>query len=368
MDFPIGASQPTSQIEVKMKALRLMTWKSEAELVEVPKPTPGPGQVVIKIGGAGACHSDLHLMHDFVDGLLPPNGWKPPFTIGHENAGWIDSIGAGVSRFREGDPVAVYGAWGCGECGKCKAGFETYCDDPAKAPMPGGGGGLGLDGGMAEYMLVPFERLLLDLPEGLKPIDAAPLTDAALTSYHAIRRSWTKLTPDAFIVIIGIGGLGHMAVQIAKATTGATIIAIDSRTEALELATSLGAKYTFKVGDEIQSKVKDLTGGHGAEVVLDFVGSEKTMALGASLCRVLGDFTIVGIAGGALPFSFFSVPYEVSLQTTYWGGRVELAEVLDLAAHKLIIPKISKFNLEDAPQVYLDLAAGKIEGRAVVVP
>ena len=348
-----------------MKALRLINWKSAAELVEVPKPTPGPGQVVIKIGGAGACHSDLHLMHDFADGLLP---WKPPFTIGHENAGWIDSIGAGVSRFREGDPVAVYGAWGCGECGKCKAGFETYCDDPAKAPIPGGGGGLGLDGGMAEYMLVPFERLLLDLPSGLKPIDAAPLTDAALTPYHAIRRSWAKLTPEAFIVIIGIGGLGHMAVQIAKATTGATIIAIDSRSGALELAISLGAKYTFKVGDEVQSKVRDLTGGHGAEVVLDFVGNEQTMALGASLCRVLGDFTIVGIAGGALPFSFFSVPYETSLQTTYWGGRVELAEVLDLSAHHLITPKISKFTLEEAPQVYLDLAAGKIEGRAVIVP
>ena len=368
MDFPVGVSQPTSQIEVKLKALRLMNWKSEAELVEVPKPTPGPGQVVIKIGGAGACHSDLHLMHDFVDGQHSSIGWQPPFTLGHENAGSIDSIGAGVSRFREGDPVAVYGAWGCGECGKCKAGFETYCDNPANSVIPGGGGGLGLDGGMAEYMLVPSERLLLDLPEGLKPIDAAPLTDAALTPYHAIRRSWTKLTPDAFIVIIGIGGLGHMAVQIAKATTAATIIAIDSKTEALELATSLGTKYTFKVGDEIQSKVKDLTGGHGAEVVLDFVGSEQTMALGASLCRVLGDFTIVGIAGGVLPFSFFSIPYETSLQTTYWGSRVELAEVLDLAAHHLITPKISKFNLEDAPQVYLDLAAGKIEGRAVIVP
>ena len=368
MDFPVRVSQPTSQIEVKVKALRLMNWKSEAELVEVPKPTPGPGQVVIKIGGAGACHSDLHLMHDFVDGQHSSIGWQPPFTLGHENAGSIDSIGAGVSRFREGDPVAVYGAWGCGECGKCKAGFETYCDNPANSVIPGGGGGLGLDGGMAEYMLVPSERLLLDLPEGLKPIDAAPLTDAALTPYHAIRRSWTKLTPDAFIVIIGIGGLGHMAVQIAKATTAATIIAIDSKTEALELATSLGAKYTFKVGDEIQSKVKDLTGGHGAEVVLDFVGSEQTMALGASLCRVLGDFTIVGIAGGVLPFSFFSIPYETSLQTTYWGSRVELAEVLDLAAHHLITPKISKFNLEDAPQVYLDLAAGKIEGRTVIVP
>ena len=332
-----------------MKALRLMKWKSEAEIVEVPKPTPGPGQLVIKIGGAGACDLDLDLMHDFGKGQLPPIGWQPPFTLGHENAGWIDSIGAGVSRFREGDPVAVYGAWDCG-------GGE------------GGGGGLGLDGGMAEYMLISFERLLIDLPDGLKPVDAASLTDAALTPYHAIKKSWAKLTPDAFIVIIGVGGLGHMAVQIAKVTTGATIIAIDSRSEALELASSLGANYTFKVGDEIQSKVKDLTGGYGAEVVLDFVGNEQTVALGASICRALGDFTIVGIAGGVLPFSFFSIPYETSLQTTYWGSRAELAEVLDLAAHHLISPKISKFNLEDAPQVYLDLAAGKIEGRAVIVP
>ncbi|GDX24029.1 oxidoreductase [Actinomycetes bacterium] len=343
-----------------MKALRLIKWKSEAEIVEVPKPTPGPGQLVIKIGGAGACHLDLDLMKDFGDGQLSPlsgMAWKLPFTLGHENAGWIDSIGAGVSRFREGDPVAVYGAWTYGEGGGGGGGGGS-----------GGGSGLGIDGGMAEYMLVPFERLLIDLPDGLKPVDAAPLTDAALTPYHAIKKSWTKLTPDAFIVIIGIGGLGHMAVQIAKATTGATIIAIDSKTEALELATSLGAKYTFKVGDEIQSKVKDLTSGHGAEVILDFVGSEKTMALGASICRVLGDFTIVGIAGRVLPFSFFSIPYETSLQTTYWGSRVELAEVLDLAAHHLITPKISKFDLVDAPQVYLDLAAGKIEGRAVLVP
>ena len=334
-----------------MKALRLMTWKSEAEIVEVPKPTPGPGQLVIKIGGAGACHLDLDLMKDCGDGQLSPNRWNPPFTLGHENAGWIDSIGAGVSRFREGDPVAVYGAWPFGEGGG-----------------EGGGGGLGIDGGMAEYMLVSFERLLIDLPDGLKPVDAASLTDAALTPYHAIKKSWAKLTPDAFIVIIGVGGLGHMAVQIAKVTTGATIIAIDSRSEALELASSLGANYTFKVGDEIQSKVKDLTGGYGAEVVLDFVGNEQTVALGASICRALGDFTIVGIAGGVLPFSFFSIPYETNLQTTYWGSRAELAEVLDLAAHHLISPKISKFKLADAPLVYLDLAAGKIEGRAVIVP
>ena len=334
-----------------MKALRLMKWKSEAEIVEVPKPTPGPGQLVIKIGGAGACHLDLDLMKDCGDGQLSPNRWNPPFTLGHENAGWIDSIGAGVSRFREGDPVAVYGAWPFGEGGG-----------------EGGGGGLGIDGGMAEYMLVSFERLLIDLPDGLKPVDAAPLTDAALTPYHAIKKSWAKLTPDAFIVIIGVGGLGHMAVQIAKVTTGATIIAIDSRSEALELASSLGANYTFKVGDEIQSKVKDLTGGYGAEVVLDFVGNEQTVALGASICRALGDFTIVGIAGGVLPFSFFSIPYETNLQTTYWGSRAELAEVLDLAAHHLISPKISKFKLADAPLVYLDLAAGKIEGRAVIVP
>src|SRR4051794_39744591 len=157
--------------EVRMKALQLTAWKHDPELREVPDPHPGPGEVVVRIGGAGACHSDLHLMHDFHAGILP---WAPPFTLGHENAGWVHELGAGVTGVEVGQPVAVYGPWGCGACPRCLLGIETYCENPAAAPAPGGGGGLGLDGGMAEYLLVRAARQLVPLPDGLEPVTAAP--------------------------------------------------------------------------------------------------------------------------------------------------------------------------------------------------
>ncbi|MBC7463310.1 MAG: NAD(P)-dependent alcohol dehydrogenase [Actinobacteria bacterium] len=348
-----------------MKALRLMNWKSEPELVEVPKPTPGPGQVVIKIAGAGACHSDLHLMHDFEAGVVP---WNPPFTLGHENAGWVDSIGAGVTTVKDGDAVAVYGPWGCGTCSRCRLGIETLCENPMAAPIPGGGGGLGLDGGMAEYMLVPFERFLVPLPANLDPIMAAPLTDAGLTPYHAVRRSWSKMTPDATVVVIGVGGLGHMAVQFIKATTAATIIAVDMKNEALELAKKVGADHAIVSDDKAAATIRELTGGRGADVVLDFVGAEPTMKMALAAARTLGDVTLIGIAGGSVPFSFFSQGYEVSLQTIYWGSKPELIELLDMAGRGLVHAEYTKYTLDNAPQAYLDLQAGKVKGRAVIVP
>lgn len=348
-----------------MRALRLMSWKSEPELVEVDKPTPGPGEVVVRIGGAGACHSDLHLMHDFEDGLLP---WSPPFTLGHENAGWVDSVGAGVTTVVEGDAVAVYGPWGCGTCPRCRLGIETYCENPAGAPVPGGGGGLGLDGGMADYQLVPAERLLVPLPDGLPPAVAAPLTDAGLTPYHAVRRSWAKMTPDAHVVVIGVGGLGHLGVQLAKATTSATIIAVDLKPEALELASKSGADHVVTSDDGAADAIREITGGLGADVVLDFVGAESTLQLAQAVSRPLGDITLVGIAGGAVPFSFFSQPYEVSMQTTYWGSRPELIELLTLAARGLVSVESTTYSLDDGAQAYRDLAAGTVLGRAVIVP
>jgi len=348
-----------------MRALRLMNWKSEPELVEVPKPTPGPGEVVIRIGGAGACHSDLHLMHDFVDGALP---WSPPFTLGHENAGWVDSIGAGVTSVLEGDAVAVYGPWGCGKCSRCQLGIETLCEDPVSAPVPGGGGGLGLDGGMAEYMLVPSDRFLVPLPANLDPSVAAPLTDAGLTPFHAVRRSWAKMTPEATVVVIGVGGLGHMAVQIIKATTAAKVIAVDPKPAALALALEVGADETLQPGEKTAATIREMTHGHGADVVLDFVGAEATLKLALASARTLGDITLVGIAGGAVPFSFFSQGYEVSLQTTYWGSRPELIEVLNLASRGLIHSEHSRYSLDDSAEAYVDLAAGTVRGRAVIVP
>ena len=348
-----------------MRALRLMAWKSEPELVEVPKPTPGPGAVVVRIGGAGACHSDLHLMHDFEAGLLP---WSPPFTLGHENAGWIDSIGAGVTTVQEGDAVAVYGAWGCGTCARCRVGVETLCENPLGAPVPSGGGGLGLDGGMAEYMLVPAERLVVPLPAGLDPVTAAPLTDAGLTPYHAIRRSWSKMTPDAVVVVIGVGGLGHLGVQIVKATTAARVIAVDVKPRALQLATDVGADHVVPSDDSAVGAIRDLTNGRGADVVIDFVGAAQTLDIARGAARMLGDVTLVGIAGGAVPFSFFSQPYEVSLQTTYWGSRPELLELFDLAARGLVHTTATRYSLDDSAAAYRDLHAGTIEGRAVIVP
>jgi propanol-preferring alcohol dehydrogenase len=348
-----------------MRALRLESWKSDPVLTEVPRPEPGRGEVLVQVGAAGACHSDLHLMHDFEPDTLP---WSPPFTLGHENAGWVHTLGEGVHGLELGQPVAVVGAWGCGRCEHCLAGLETYCEDPASAPVPAGGGGLGLDGGMADYLLVPAARHIVPLPDGLTPVLAAPLTDAGLTPYHAVRRSLGKLSPTSTAVVLGVGGLGHLAIQILRAMTGAHVIAVDPKESARQLATSSGADLVLAPGPDLVDTVRESTRGHGADVVLDFVGSDSSLASAAAMVRQLGDLTIVGIAGGSLPVSFFGLPYEASVQTTYWGNRTELTELLDLAARGLLTPEISTFSLAEAPEVYSSLAAGDISGRAVIVP
>ena len=334
--------------------------------MEIPEPVPGPGEVVIAVGASGACHSDLHIMFD-LDAAYTP--WRLPFTLGHENAGRVHTLGEGVSEFDVGEAVAVYGAWGCGNCARCTLGIENYCERTQFT----GGGGLGVDGGMADYLLVPSQRHLVRLPDGLDPVTAAPLTDAGLTSYHAIRRSWAKLTPDATIVLIGVGGLGHVGVQIARATTGATVIAVDVKPEALALAKKVGAHHTLLSGDGLSDAVaaqaiQDLTGGLGADVLVDFVGTAATIQLARSAARTMADITIVGIAGGEVPVSFFSQPYEAAITSTYWGSRPELVELLALAARGEVSVEHTTYSLENGAQAYRDLRAGKVDGRAVIVP
>ena len=228
--------------------------------------------------------------------------------------------------------MAVVGAWGCGSCERCLDGLETYCERPEDAPVPGGGGGLGLDGGMADYLLVPSARHLVPIPSGLDLVAAAPLTDAALTPYHAVRRSMGKLRPGSTAVVIGVGGLGHLGIQVLKAITAARVVAVDSRESARNQAAELGADLVLEPGQDTAARIREATGGRGADVVLDFVGSDETLATAAACVRQLGDVTIVGIAGGTLPVSFFGIPYEASVQTTYWGNRRELVAVLDLRA------------------------------------
>lgn len=344
-----------------MKAYQLTAWQQPPEFRDVDVPEPGPGQVLVKVGGAGACHSDLHLM-EWPEGTFD---FELPFTLGHENAGWVEALGAGVEGLEVGEAVAVYGPWGCGRCRACRLSRENFCERAGE--LRALGGGLGLNGGLAEHLLVPAARLLVPLGD-LDPVDAAPLSDAALTPYHAVKRNLHKLAPGTAVVVIGVGGLGHMAVQILRATSAAQVIAVDVDESRLRLAREVGADEAVLSGEEAAGQIRELTGGLGAMVVLDFVGAEATIGLGASVARPDGEVTVVGLAGGTFPFAFGALPWDCAITVPYWGSTVELIEVLDLARAGRIRAHVQRFGLDDAPEVYRRLREGEIEGRAVMVP
>src|SRR4029079_15004252 len=258
-----------------MQAVRFVGVGQPARIEDVPTPSPGPGQVLIKIGGAGGCHSDLHVMEEEL-------GFKPPFTLGHENAGWIAALGDGVTGLKEGDAVAVYGPWGCGRCHACQLSMENYCENWAE--IKGFGGGLGLDGGMAEYMLVPSARLLGPLGD-LCPAQAAPLSDAALTPYHAIRRALPQLHPGGTAVVIGVGGLGHMALQLLRLLAPVRIVAADVDDTKLAQARALGADEVVNNRDAAAAadRIRQIAGSRGAALVLDCICVQTTVRPGCKL-------------------------------------------------------------------------------------
>jgi alcohol dehydrogenase, propanol-preferring len=344
-----------------VRALQLKSFQSDPELVDLPVPEPGPGQVVVRIGGAGACHSDLHVMREFTDGMAP---WGPPFVIGHENAGWVHQLGDGVRGLEPGEPVAVYGLAGCGQCQPCAAGAENFCVHGSQGPP---GIGFGIDGGMAEYLLVADPRRLVPIGD-LDPVDAAPLTDAGLTPYRAIKRALPKLTPGSHAVVIGAGGLGHLAIQILGALSPARVIAVDPRESALTLATEVGAAVAVLAGPDAAAAVIDATDGAGAEVVLDFVGAAATVALGAAVVRVGSDLIVVGAAAGDFAWNFYALPYEANLTTSFWGTLPELHEVIALARRGMITTHVQRFPLEEAMHAYELMEQGTLSGRAVMVP
>lgn len=340
-----------------MRAFRL-TAPHTTGLQTVPQPEPRPGEVLIRVGAAGACHSDLHIM-DAPDAL----GMPIPLTLGHENAGWIEALGPGVSGLERGEAVAVYGIVGCGYCLACLAGRDNECRSTAP-----GGIGLSRDGGMAEYVVVPARQLI---PIGdLDVAQAAPLTDAGLTPYHAIALARRSLRPSSTCVVIGVGGLGHMAVQILTAVTPARIVAVDVRSEALDLARQLGAQHTLQSGADTVRAIRELVGPPpgGADVVLDFVGSQTTLDMARGVVTTGGDVVIVGLAGGALAVGFGTIPFEARVVVSFWGTRAELAEVIALARAGRIRAHVDRFTLADAQTAYDQMRAGRLAGRAVVVP
>jgi propanol-preferring alcohol dehydrogenase len=356
-----GTAQTYTDEGDPVRALQLKAFQTVPVIVELPDPEPGPGEVVVRIGGAGACHSDLHVMHDFVEGAAP---WGPPFVIGHENAGWVHAVGAGVREVEVGEPVAVYGLNGCGRCKQCAAGAENFCIHGYERPP---GVGFGIDGGMAEYLLVGDPRRLVPIGD-LDPVDAAPLTDAGLTPYRAVKRMLPKLTPDASVLVIGAGGLGHLAIQILYAMTATQVIAVDTRKEALDLATEVGAHAAVIAGDEARAQITEVATGGRVELVLDFVGSEPTIALGTSVIQPGGDVVVVGAAAGSFTWNFYAMPYEANLTTTFWGTLAELHEVITMAQRGLIKPHVQRFALEDGMRAYDMMEHGQLSGRAVIVP
>ncbi|ROS32166.1 propanol-preferring alcohol dehydrogenase [Amycolatopsis thermoflava] len=343
-----------------MKALQYRRFGGRPELVDVPRPLAGAGQVLIRVTAAGVCHSDLHIMsvseHEYRYGPLP-------LTLGHEAAGVVAATGDGAGHFSVGDPVLVYGPWGCGQCRNCSQGKENYCSHPDGVRPPG----IARPGAMAEYLLVDHERHLIPLG-GLDPVQAVSLTDAGLTSYHAVKQSAPKLGAGRFAVVIGAGGLGHAAIQILRAISPATVIAVDIAEDKLRFAMDVGAHHAVPGDEQAAETVRDLTGGRGADAIFDFVGSQRTVELAGGVVATEGDIVIVGVGPGRLPVGYRSLPFDATVRAPFWGSRPELWEVTELARAGHLRIEVETYSLDDAPLAYDRLASGAVRGRAVVTP
>ena len=343
-----------------MRAVRLTAWERPPQLCTVPRPQPGPGEVLLRVGAAGLCHSDLHIMH-WPAGSLP---YDLPFTLGHEVAGAVLRVGPGVEGVSEGERVLVYGPWGCGACPECSRGAEHLCRQ--RSSLPGVGCGLGRDGGLAEELLVPSARLLVPLGD-LDPVAAAPLADAGLTPYHAIRRALTLLVPGSSAVVIGVGGLGHLAVQLLRVLSPVRVVAVDTRAAALEHALAAGAHVAVPADDATPAALRRATRDRAA-LVLDCVGAEETLGLAGGVVAPGGHVSIIGMAGGTFPMRRGGVPMETPVVITNWGTRAELADVVALAQAGALTVEVEPVHLADVPAAYERLEAGDVRGRLVAVP
>ncbi len=341
-----------------MRAALLHGYKQDYVVEEVPTPEPGPGQVLVRVAGSGACHSDLHLQDGDLAGLpLGPSPW----VLGHENAGHVAAFGQGAGGFEIGEPVAVFGGWGCGACRFCLGGQEQICDFLRW-------GGVGPPGGYAEYLLVPAVRHLVRLGD-YDPVLAAPLTDAGLTPYRAVKKALPRLVPGTTAVVIGVGGLGHFGLQYLKHLSPARIVAVDTLEAKRSLAADLGADLVLDpLSVDVAAEVKAFAGGEGAAAVLDFVGSNSTLALALSTVGRQGLVVLVGLAGGSAPFSFFAASTEASVTASMWGTRNELEEVIALARSGSISAHVERHDLAEINTVFARLRRGEVDGRAVLLP
>jgi alcohol dehydrogenase, propanol-preferring len=354
-----------------MQAARIITPKEPLEVKQLETPKPRGSQVLVKVQSSGVCHSDIHLWDGGYTGLngqflkTTDRGVKYPLTPGHEIAGIITDMGEDAKdmakdAFRQDQKVMVYPWVGDGLCPACRVGDENLCDNPRSL-------GVYRDGGYAEYVLVPNYRYLLPIPENLDTETAATLSCSALTAYGAVKN--TAIKPDNNIVIVGAGGLGIMAIQLAKAVFGARIIVIDLGDDKLKVAKENGADETINSKNEDPvSKVMELTNKKGADAVIDFVNASKTVETDMQLLRKRAKVVLVGLFGGEIKLNLVSMPTRAySIIGSYTGNIQDMAELVSLANRKVIKPVISdRFKLSEATDALTKLKEGKIIGRGVI--
>jgi alcohol dehydrogenase, propanol-preferring len=344
-----------------MTAVRLADWGRPPQITEIERPDPGGDEVLVRVEAVGLCHSDLHVI-DADRGTLP---FRTPFTLGHEVAGRVVA-GGPATAVTVGERVVVHGPWGCGRCRRCARGRDNYCD--RRPELSWAGMGLGLDGGMADYVLVPSGRHLVPIGD-LDAAVAAPLTDAGLTAYHAIARIRPALEEESAVAVIGIGGLGHMAVQMLRELTVSRILAVDVREEALALADRCGAHLSTKATSDTSRVLRSATGGIGVDAVLDFAGTPSTLELAASSLRSGGHLVVVGSGGGALTVTKPGpLPHGATLSLPFWGSRDELAEVVELCRSTMVRGEVQRFPLTAVHEAIAALRNGHLSGRAVLIP
>ena len=342
-----------------MKAARLHEYGDDRlHLDEVPDPTiQGPHDVIVRIGGAGVCRTDLHVMEGIWRGIQDP---RLPYTLGHENAGWVEEVGPSVTTVRRGDAVIVHPLMTDGVCPACRRGEDMHCEH---GEFPG----LNVDGGFAQYLRT-LERSTLKLEEGLAPSDVAAYADAGLTAYRAVKKATAVLPPGSRCAVIGIGGLGHIGVQCLRAMSGAEIIAVDVSDEALQMAKRMGADSVVKAGEDAVEHVRELTGGKGVEAVLDFVGEQGTTVQGPAMLTVGGTYFVIGYGGRVDLSAIEIISREISVVGSLVGSFTELSELMALAAQGKVKLETREYSLEDVNAALADLRDGRLHGRGVLVP
>jgi len=341
-----------------MKAVRLHEFHQMPVIDDIPEPTAqGPFDVVVKVGGAGVCRTDLHIMEGQWDAAM---GTPLPYVLGHENAGWVHKIGAGVTNVAVGDTVILHPTPTCGLCHACRAGEDMHCTN---SEFPG----LSRDGGMAEFLLTSA-RACVKLDPVTQPQDVAALADAGITAYHAVRKAIPLLYPGTTCVVIGAGGLGHIGIQCLAALTATRIIVVDRNPEALKLAEQLGADQTVVADGKHVDAVMELTDGAGAEVVMDFVAEQGAENEGFAMTRRAGSYYVIGYGGTVNIPTLDIISTERNIVGNIVGTYNDLAELMVLAQAGKVTLHTKTYPLADAVQAITDLDEGNVRGRAILVP